>query len=136
MACVELPKDATGREIPRNTEAMYDANGKKVYITSFTYKCDVHGLFSQWKVFSPDITGEKDGMLPADSLYLTPPDSWEKLEEDLGKIANHHTEVVCPYYDRGIKDCEGCKLEGYDCSCSHAFLKDVMARIRKLSGED
>lgn len=42
----------------------------------------------------------------------------------------------CPYYDREIKDCEGCKLEGYDCSCSHAFLKDVMARIRKLRGED
>lgn len=67
---------------------------------------------------------------------LTEPDSWEKLEEDLGKIANHQTEVVCPYYDREIKDCEGCKLEGYDCSCSHAFLKDVMARIRKLRGED
>ena len=64
------------------------------------------------------------------------PDSWEKLEEDLGKIANHQTEVVCPYYDREIKDCEGCKLEGYGCSCSHAFLKDVMARIRKLRGED
>ena len=64
------------------------------------------------------------------------PDSWEKLEEDLGKIANNQTEVVCPYYDREIKDCEGCKLEGYDCSCSHAFLKDVMARIRKLRGED
>lgn len=69
-------------------------------------------------------------------MYLTEPDSWEKLEEDLGKIANHQTEVVCPYYGREIKDCEGCKLEGYDCSCSHAFLKDVMARIRKLRGED
>lgn len=46
MACIELPKDAEGREIPRNTEVMYDANGKKVHITSFTYKCDVHGLFS------------------------------------------------------------------------------------------
>ncbi len=136
MAFVELPKDAEGREIPLDTEAMYDANGKKVHITSFTYRCDVHGLWSQWKVFSQDITGEKDGMLPADSLYLTTPDSWEKLEEDLGKIANHQTEVVCPYYDREIKDCEGCKLEGYDCSCSHAFLKDVMARIRKLRGED
>lgn len=27
-------------------------------------------------------------------MYLTEPDSWEKLEEDLGKIANHQTEVV------------------------------------------
>lgn len=80
-----LPKDAEGREIPLDTEVMYDANGKNVRITSFTYRCDVLGLWAQWKVFSPDISGEKDGMLPADSLYLTPHDSWEKLEEDLDK---------------------------------------------------
>lgn len=136
MACVELPKDAEGCEIPRNTEVMYDANGKDVHITSFTYRCDVHGLWSQWKVFSPDITGEKDGMLPADSLYLTPPDSWEKLEEDLGKVAKDRAKaVVCSYFDREAKDCEGCKFENCACACSHAFLKDVMERIRKLGGE-
>ena len=75
---VHLPKDAEGREIPRRTEVMYDINGKKVHITSFTYRCDVLGLWAQWKVFSPDIMGEEEGMLPADSLYLTPPDSWKK----------------------------------------------------------
>lgn len=37
---------------------------------------------------------------------------------------------------RAVGYLEGCKLEGYDYSCSHAFLKDVMARIRKLRGED
>lgn len=30
---IKLPKDADGREIPRNTEVMYDINGKKVHIT-------------------------------------------------------------------------------------------------------
>ena len=35
---IQLPRDAEGREIPRNTEVMYDINGKKVHITSFTYK--------------------------------------------------------------------------------------------------
>ena len=92
------------------------------------------------KVSLSCLTGKVENLccvsMRPNELYSTPPDSWEKLEEDLGKIANHQTEVVCPYYDRETKDCEGCKLEGYDCSCSHAFLKDVMARIRKLRGED
>lgn len=134
MGTINLPKDAEGREIPRSTEVMYDANGKKLRITSFTYRCDVRGLWAQWKVFSPDIKGE-NGMLPANSLHLIPPDSLEKLEEDLGKIASRQPEVVCSYFDREIKDCEGCKLENCVCSCSHAFLEDVMARIRKLRGE-
>lgn len=38
---IELPKDAEGREIPLNTSVLYDENGKKLHITSFTYKCDV-----------------------------------------------------------------------------------------------
>ena len=122
----ELPKDAEGREIPLDTECLYTHGGEKQDVLSFTY----YRKKDRWEI-------ETDTrFINSTCLYLTPLDSWEKLEEDLGKIVNHHTEVVCPYYDREIKDCEGCKLEGYDCSCSHAFLKDVMARIRKLRGED
>lgn len=134
MMEVPLPKDHEGREIPLNTEVLYDANGKEVNITSFTFRHGVYGHWSNWKVFSPDARGE-EGMLPVNGLYLTPPDSWERLEEDLGKIANHQPEVVCSYYDRGIKDCDGCKLENCDCACSHAFLEDVIARIHRLRGE-
>lgn len=74
---IELPRDAEGREIQLDTRVLYDENGKKLHITSFTYKCDIFGLWSKWKVFSHDIKCD-DGMLPADSLYLTPPDSWNK----------------------------------------------------------
>ena len=127
MNIIKLPKDADGREIPRNTEVMYDINGKEVHITSFTYKCDVHGLWSQWKVFSHDITGEKDGMLPADSLYLTPPDSWKKLEEDLDRGKD-----ICGHYE----DCPT-EMYGKSCSdCKKAALKNIASRIRKLRGED
>ena len=131
---IELPKDAEGREIPLDTKVLYNEDGKCFKINRFTYSVvqTMPGL--KWGVVFMDCQYDY-----CSSFYLTPPetpDSWEKLEEDLGKIANHQTEVVCPYYDREIKDCEGCKLEGYGCSCSHAFLKDVMARIRKLRGED
>lgn len=131
---IELPKDADGREIPRNTEVMYDINGKEVHITSFTYKCDVHGLWSQWKVFSPDIKGEKEGMLPADSLYLTPPDSWEKLEEDLDKCIEANDS--CRYYNTsGI--CAKCTRPDNDGGgCTTVIFSDIKKRIRKLRGED
>ena len=123
-----------GREIPRNTEVMYDINGKKVHITSFTYKCDVLGLWSQWKVFSPDITGEKEGMLPADSLYLIPPDSWEKLEEDLDRCIE--ADGLCSYHNQsGV--CFKCPLDSYGpCHGDSYALKDIKERIRKLRGED
>lgn len=131
---VELPKDAEGREIPLDTEVMYDANGKEVHITSFTYRCDVHGLWSQWKVFSPDITGEKDGMLPADSLYLTPPDSWEKLEEDLGRGADALNYEACAYFGKSACDCSSCIADKGE-TCERVVMRDILTRIRRLRGE-
>ena len=136
MANIELPKDAEGREIPRNTEVLYDINGKKVHITSFTYSFNVVGLYGQWKVFSFDISGEKDGMLPADSLYLTPPDSWEKLLEDLDAAGNARHEETCAYFNRD-KDaycCTSCPACNDDCVL--IAMRDIASRIRKLRGED
>lgn len=130
----ELPRDAEGREIPLDTKVLYGSGGTARNIVYWVYTVD-SDLEKEWGNCWRAVTDAGRKLDPG-LMYLTEPDSWEKLEEDLGKIANHQTEVVCPYYDREIKDCEGCKLEGYDCSCSHAFLKDVMARIRKLRGED
>lgn len=137
MANIELPKDAEGREILRSTEAMYDINGKKVRISSFTYKCDVHGLFSQWKVFSPDIRGEKDGMLPADSLYLTPPDSWEKPEEDLRRGADAESYSMCKYANGEEFLCSECRFLRSEGCCTRVnkALADIFGRIRRLRGE-
>lgn len=106
---------------------MHDIDGKEVHITGFTYKCDVHGLRSQRKAFSPDITGEKDGMPPADSLYLTPPDSRKKPEEnsDSGEcICGHHED--CPTEMYG-KPCPECKK---------AALENIASRIREPRGGD
>lgn len=132
----ELPKDAEGREIPRNTQVMYDANGKKLHITSFTYRCDVLGLWSQWKVFSPDIKGEKEGMLSAGSLYLTLPDSWEKLLEDLDVAGDARYQEACAYFhrDKGEGGCISCP--GGEDGCARIAMRDIASRIRKLRGAD
>ena len=132
MANIELPKDAEGREIPMSTNVMYDINGKKLHITSFTYKCDVLSLWAQWKVFSPDIKSESDGMLPADSLYLTPPDSWEKLEEDFDRCIKWSNS--CSYFSPEW-DCHKCAIPDSDtCGCTASVFKSIKERIRKLRG--
>lgn len=128
---VPAPKDAEGREIPLNTGVMYDANGKKVRITSFTYRHDVFCFWDQWKVFSPDIRGEKDGMLPADSLYLTPPDSWKKLEEDLDKCISN--DNYCYYFSKSGMCCD-CTIDSSSINykCASLVFNSIKERIRKL----
>ena len=135
-----LPRDAKGRDIPRDTNVMYDINGKKVHITSFIYKCDTLGLWSQWKVFSPDIKSEDDGMLPTESLYLTPPDSLEKLEEDLGRVIERNDAfgpMACAYINRDEDaECNGCKFYNNRIGrCLDQMVEDIASRIHNLRNE-
>lgn len=132
---ITLPKDAEGREIPLDTEVMYDANGKKVRITSFTYRCNVLGIWAQWKVFSPDISGEKDGMLPADSLYLTQHDSWEKLEEDLDKCISSNN--ICRYLSES-GECYNCTVapDKAGLNCDSVIFSSIKERINKLRNKE
>ena len=125
---VELPKDAKGREIPLDTVVLYDKDGKRREVDWYTFYPDK----DRWDVVLEDSSAH----FSPNNLSITPPDSWEKLENDLGKIANNPGEVVCAYFDRERKDCDGCKLESCECACSYAFLRDVIERIRKLRGED
>ena len=125
---VELPKDAEGREIPLDTVVLYDKDGKRREVDWYTFYPDK----DRWDV----VLADSSAHFSPNNLSITPPDSWEKLEEDLGKIANNPGEVVCAYFGRERKDCDGCKLESCECACSNAFLRDVIERIRKLRGDD
>lgn len=123
---IYLPNDADGNVIPSNVKVMYEKDGSVVRVDDV-----VHGVISKkWRVQSG-----RDMFKPS-QLYLTPPDSWKKLEDDLRKIVNHPKKIVCAYFGRERKDCDGCKLEDCDSSCSHACLEDAIARIHKLRGED
>lgn len=128
---IELPKDAEGREIPLDVDALYDKNGKRLAIYELEYFPKLKR--NKWMVrFLFDDSGVN---YYPDEYFLTPPDSWEKLEEDLSKIVNHPQKIVCAYFGRERKDCYGCKLENCEGSCSHACLEDIITRIRKLRGE-
>lgn len=132
---VELPKDAEGREIPLDTVVLFRSDGHAYNIVRWSFITDFetdNAWANSWRAIS-----ENGVNLKPEFMHLTKPDSWKKLEEDLGKVVNNKAKtIVCSYFDREAKDCKGCKFEYCDCACSHAFLKDIMERIHKLKGED
>lgn len=67
-------------------------------------------------------------------LYSTPPDTWEKLEEDLGRVAScgENSTPVCAYTRQ---PCAVCKFHSSE-NCTSAMCADIESRIRKLRGED
>lgn len=121
---VELPKDATGCEIPLTATLLYDKYGDDV--TVYSYKYDPR--IEEWSVDT--IMGTR----LVSTLYLTPLDNWEKLENDLKMGADGVLEECCCYF--GLRDgkCKSCAAYGSD-SCDSFALKDILNRIRNLRGE-
>lgn len=127
---IELPKDAEGREIPLDTDALYDKNGERLPIYEWEYFPKL--THSKWKVrLLFDVSGVRH--FP-DEYLLTPPDSWEKLEEDLDMCIE--ADDPCRYYcTDGI--CKNCTRQDNDeDGCSTVIFSDINKRIRKLRGED
>lgn len=128
---VELPKDAEGREIPLDTTAMYGADGKVVNISRWVY-CTALGFLDDfhrgWYAM-----GSGDRLVSTVSLYLTPLDSWEKLEEDLDRCIK--ADSLCAY--NPSEECSTCILpRDSQCNCDSFALEAIKDRIRKLRGED
>lgn len=126
MSNIELPRDAEGREIPLDTNTLYDADGDKREVQAFEFSV-IHGT---WKVqFVGNLL-----FLHTSSMHLTEPDSWTKLEEDLGRCIKGGSS--CFYYSED-GNCRNCILydEVLD-SCISKVYKDIKKRIRNLNGEN
>lgn len=129
---IELPKDAEGREIPLDTTAMYRADGKVVNISRWIY-CTALGFLDDFRR-GWYAMGSGDRIVSTVSLYLTPPDSWEKLEEDLGRGADALNYEACAYFGKSACDCSSCIADKGE-TCEGVVMRDIASRIRKLSGE-
>lgn len=129
---VELPKDAEGREIPLDVDALYDKNGERLAIYAWEYIPKLEHI--KWRVrFLFDESGVK---YYPDEYFLTPPESWEKLLEDLDVAGDASHQGVCDYFNRDkdeycCKSCHGCEDD-----CNRTAMRDIASRIRKLRGED
>ena len=120
---VELPKDAKGREIPLDTECLYTCDGEKQDVLGFTY----YRKRDRWEIETDTL------IINSIYLYITPLDSWEKLEEDLARCIEEGS--LCVYYSPSGR-CSTCILDRKDpCSCNSIVLEDIEKRIRKLRGE-
>ena len=124
---VELPKDAEGREIPLDTEVLYDNEGKRREVDWYTYYPDK----DIWDVVFKDSFVR----FSPHNLSLTKPDSWEKLEEDLYAAANARHQEACAYFNRDKDEycCTSCP--GGKDGCVLIAMRDIASRIHKLRGK-
>lgn len=130
---VELPKDAEGREIPLDTEILYDENGNEYEVYYYKYSVRRTIPRRKWQVVIMDYI-----VHDVSDLYLTPPDSWEKLFEDLKAVevcgdSPELEDPACAYAHNVGKKCAECKLYAGDCTIN--MCKDIVFRIHKLRGE-
>lgn len=135
MANIELPKDAEGREIPLDTQVLYDSDG----IEFFTDKSMYMRVTDEWWFFGHFGSSISTHRVAAKRLHLTTPDSWEKLEEDLGRAAERDVVPTGCRYFNATNKCNGCPLYGSvncDAHRDERAFENVLDRIRKLRGED
>lgn len=129
-------RDAVGREIPLDVEFLYNAIGERVKPYSFTFtRYDGFG----WEMH---LVGSPNLVYDPKSFYLTPPDSWDKLLDDLDNAAEGGDNAECLYSRReGVEagsQCYGCKLYNQDYGsreCEYLAYGNIAARIRSLRGE-
>lgn len=131
---VELPKDAEGREIPLETKVMYGYGGTARNIVYWVFTTDSNLEKEWWNCWrAVTDTGRK---IDPGLMHLTPPDSWEKLLEDLGEAGDARYYEACAYFHRD-KDEDGCtSCPGGEDGCARIAMRDIADRIRKLRSED
>lgn len=132
MANIELPKDAEGREIPLDTVVLYDRNGVAFNIKRWIFTTDFD-LQDKW-ANSWRAVSECCPALEPELMYLAPPDSWEKLEEDLDSCSASTRYIPCAYFNKSNNDCEKC-LADPNKECIVQMTKHIALRIHKLRGE-
>lgn len=132
---VELPKDADGREIPLDTKVLYDNEGKRRRVDWYTF----YPGKDKWDV----IFADSCVLFSPRNLSLTPPDSWEKLLDDLDRALSTpgpdtYASITCGYFDSANVNCSVCEyMHGIkNETCNDDAWRDIASRIRNLRSAD
>lgn len=123
---IALPKDAEGKEVPLETETLYDEYGNQCRIVKFTYHHDCETGAKGWTV-EYDNGVERFVSL----MYLTQPDSWKKLGEDLNKCISNNDS--CYYFSKSGMCCD-CTInpDNSNYRCDSLIFDSIKERISKL----
>jgi hypothetical protein len=127
---ITLPKDAEGKEVPLDTKTLYDEYGNQWDVAKFIYDLSGETTDSKWTV------EYKNGVRRFISqMYLTQPDSWKKLEEDLDKCISNNDS--CCYYSKSGMCCD-CTIDSssIDYRCDSLVFNSIKERIRKLRSKE
>lgn len=140
MANIELPKDAEGREIPLDTEVLYNNIGVGYEVNRFTFGFDVITHEVEWTAESYG-TGDMVYHLPTNSMYLEKPDSLKQLAEDLNRMqedyasnGNNYQDASCAYAGGSERPCRCCKLD-HGNTCFENMIRDIVYRVNRLCGD-
>lgn len=134
MANIELPKDAEGREIPLGTKVLYEKEGDELRVKRVEF--DVFDGSWCFAVKKDSLALATIYRRPQD-VYLVkpaPPDSWEKLFEDLDRCIKESS--LCMYYSTS-GSCYDCTIFDDNSEvCDSRALRDIKDRIRKLAEKE
>lgn len=127
---ITLPKDAEGKEVSLDTELLYDEYGNQCEVAKFTYDLSGETVDSKWTI------EYKNGVRRFISqMYLTQPDSWKKLEEDLDKCISSDDSCCC-FSKSGM--CCDCTIDSssIDYRCDSLVFNSIKERIHKLRSKE
>lgn len=129
---VPVPRDADGEVVPLDTEVMYTNRGQKIELREFYLLHSVLSGGFVWRAIRH--VGHSVNDLKLDFLHLHRPDSWERLEEDIGSIKD--ATCPCDYFNH-----PDCGMPCYSCpahtdaeDCIAELARDVLRRAKALAG--
>lgn len=132
---IELPKDGEGREIPLDTEVLYDSCGTKVSVKEFLSRTLVESQKTEWTIKAAYEGNIDYNSFKPKNMHLTQPDTWERLEEDLDSCSASSRYVACAYFNKSSDDCEKC-LANPNKECIVQMTKHIALRVHNLRCED
>lgn len=119
---------STGEKSNGGEPSFYDRRGRKLSVGCY---CRISGTDS-CGIVKKLYESEEEGC--TNDLLLAPPDSWEKLIDDLrNAVSSSKYACECAYLNPEKDNCEKCPALNQ--VCSGYAIADILARIEKLRGE-
>lgn len=129
---IPAPMDADGNAVPLDTKTFYEANGEVLNVK----RIEFDPFSGSWCLMvKKDSSGPNTFYRSLQYVYLekpTPPDSWERLEEDVERLADCYD--VCDYFKGTGRKAYDCDREDGFC-CDLCVARDVFRRAKALAGK-